>query len=267
MLFVVDQRPYQATLDQAKASQASAKARVSFSQTDLERAQDLTRTGNITEQTTDQRRQVAADRPGRPRRAKAPSAGGAEPRFHEVRAPVAGKIGRRLVSEGNIVIADRPKLTTIVSLDPIYFSSRSTSARSSTTSESSASAWARTDGPGPSDAHGDRGRGPPKHKGVLDFVDNSVDNATGTMLLRATVENRDRLIKPGLFGVSRCRPPERYKGMLIPDEAVATNQDKRIVYVLADDDTVSAREVRVGRQDRRLPKHLSARGSTAPRPS
>ena len=248
VLFVVDPRPYQATLDQAKAALASARARVSFSQTDLERAQNLTRTGNITEQATDQRRQVAQTAQADLDSAQANLTQAAlNLDFTEVRAPVSGKVSRRLVSEGNIVVADTTKLTTIVSLDPIYFSF--------TVDERSFLNYERelaigmshqVDAPPPAVRIALTGEDEPKHKGVLDFVDNSVDDATGTVLLRATVENKDGLIKPGLFGIISMPASERYKGVLIPDEAVATNQDKRIVYVLADDNTVSAREVRVG---------------------
>ncbi len=248
VLFLVDQRPYQATLDQAKAAEASAKARVSFSQTDLERAQSLTRSGNITEQTTDLRRQTAQTAQADLESAQANVKQAAlNLDFTEVRAPVSGKISQRLVTEGNIVVADQTKLTTIVSLDPIYFSF--------TVDERSFLDYERNLHVGMGRKLGQTtpdvlvaltGDDKPTHRGVLDFVDNSVDDATGTVLLRATVDNHDTTIKPGLFGVISMPASETYKAVLIPDEAVATNQDKRIVYVVADDGTASAREVRTG---------------------
>jgi multidrug efflux system membrane fusion protein len=248
VLFVVDQRPYQAALDQAKASQAAAQARVAFSQTDLERAQALTRTGNITEQTTDQRRQAAATAQADLDASKAAvEQAMLNLDFTTVRAPVDGKISQRMVSEGNIVVADQTELTTIVSLDPVYFSF--------TVDERSFLTYQKTLGIGmgrrlgqidPEVAIALTGEDKPSHTGRLDFVDNNVDTATGSILLRATVANHDTFIKPGLFGVISMPASERYQGILIPDEAVATNQDKRIVYVVADDNTVSAREVRVG---------------------
>ncbi len=248
ILFVIDRRPYQASYDQAKATEASAKARVSFSQTDLERAQTLTKSGNITEQTADQRRQNAATSQADLDNAEAALAQAAlNLDFTEVRAPVSGKISQKLVTEGNIVLADQTKLTTIVSLDPIYFSF--------TVDERSYLGYQKTLGIGMGAKLGETnprivialtGEDQPTHAGVLDFVDNTVDDATGTVLLRATVENHDTLIKPGLFGVISMPASEPYKGILIPDEAIAANQDKRIVYVVGDDGTVSAREVRVG---------------------
>lgn len=247
VLFLVDQRPYQATLDQAKAAESSAKARVSFSQTDLERAQSLTRSGNITEQTADLRRQTAQTAQADLDSAQANVKQAAlNLDFTEVRAPVSGKISQRLVTEGNIVVADQTKLTTIVSLDPIYFSF--------TVDERSFLDYERNLGIGMVRKPGQTnpavlvaltGEDKPTHKGALDFIDNSVDDATGTVLLRATIDNHDTTIKPGLFGVISM-PASQTKAVLIPDEAVATNQDKRIVYVVADDGTASAREVRTG---------------------
>lgn len=86
----------------------------------------------------------------------------------------------------------------------------------------------------------------PTRKGTLDFVDNRVDNQTGTMLLRATVENPDRFIKPGLFGIVSMPATKPFKGIMIPDEAVSANQDKRIVYVLGEGDKVAAKTVKLG---------------------
>jgi membrane fusion protein, multidrug efflux system len=160
---------------------------------------------------------------------------------------VSGKISQRLVTEGNIVVADQTELTTIVSLDPIYFSF--------TVDERSFLEYQQDLGIGQGQT---LGKAPPKvlialtgekdptHPGVLDFVDNNVDNATGSILLRATVDNHDMTIKPGLFGIISMPASQPYQGVLIPDEAVGTNQDKRIVYVVASDNTVSAREVRIG---------------------
>lgn len=248
VLFVIDKRPYQAALDQAKANQASTQARVAFAQTDLERAQALTRTGNITEQSTDQRRQTAQTAQADAQAAQAAvETATLNLDFAEVRAPVAGKISQRLVTVGNIVVADQTQLSTIVSLDPIYFSF--------TVDERSFLNYQKVLGIGMGRTLGQNdpkveialtGEDKPTHMGRLDFVDNSVDQATGSVLLRATVDNHDTFIKPGLFGVVSMPASERYKGILIPDEAVAANQDKRIVYVVADDGTVRQQDVRIG---------------------
>ncbi|GBU19603.1 MULTISPECIES: efflux RND transporter periplasmic adaptor subunit [Methylobacterium] len=248
VLFVIDRRPYKATLEQAQAALVSAKARLSFTQTDLERAQVLSKGGNISEQVTDQRRQASQTA-----QADVDSAEAALRQaqlnydFTEVKAPINGRISRRLVTEGNIVITDQTMLTTIVSLDPIYFSF--------TVDERSFLKYQSTLGIGMGVTQKDKGvpilvaltgEAKPTRKGIVDFVDNRVDNATGTVLLRATVENTDNFIKPGLFGIVSLPATRPFQGILLPDDAVSANQDKRIVYVVAEDGTVSARDVKLG---------------------
>lgn len=248
VLFIIDRRPYKAALEQAQASLTSAKARLSFSQTDLERAQTLSKGGNISEQVTDQRRQASQTA-----QADVDSAEAALRNaqlnydFSEVKSPINGRISQRLVTEGNIVITDQTMLTTIVSLDPIYFSF--------TVDEKSFLKYQGSLGIGMGETQ--RGKGvpilialsgeaKPTRKGTLDFVDNRVDTSTGTILLRATVENADGFIKPGLFGIVSMPATKPFQGVLIPDEAVAANQDKRIVYIVGEDGTVTSRDVKLG---------------------
>jgi RND family efflux transporter MFP subunit len=248
VLFIIDRRPYKAALEQAQAALTSAKARLSFTQTDLERAQVLSRGGNISEQVTDQRRQASQTA-----QADVDSAEAALRNaqlnydFTEVKSPINGRISQRLVTEGNIVSTDQTILARIVSLDPVYFGF--------TVDERSFLKYQGSLGIGMGQMQ--RGKGAPvqialsgeekpTRKGTLDFVDNRVDNQTGTMLLRATVENPDNFIKPGLFGIVAMPATKPFQGILIPDEAVSANQDKRIVYVLGDGDKVSSRTVKLG---------------------
>ncbi|MGX7708675.1 efflux RND transporter periplasmic adaptor subunit [Methylobacterium sp. Gmos1] len=248
LLFTIDRRPYKAALDQATAALDSAKARLNFSQTDLERAQTLSRSGNISEQVTDQRRQNSQTA-----QADVDNATAALRQaqlnydFTEVRSPIEGRISQRNVTEGNIVITDQTLLTTIVSLDPIYFSF--------TVDERSFLAYQNTLKIGMGATQNEHtvpilvaltGEAKPTRKGVLNFVDNRVDEATGTVLLRATVENPDRFIKPGLFGIVSMPASKPYRGVLIPDDAIAANQDKRLVYVVGDDNVVQPRNIRPG---------------------
>ena len=248
LLFTIDRRPYKAALDQATAALDSAKARLNFSQTDLERAQTLSRSGNISEQVTDQRRQNSQTA-----QADVDNATAALRQaqlnydFTEVRSPIDGRISQRNVTEGNIVITDQTMLTTIVSLDPIYFSF--------TVDERSFLAYQGTLKIGMGATQNEHtvpilvaltGEAKPTRKGVLNFVDNRVDEATGTVLLRATVENPDRFIKPGLFGIVSMPASKPYRGVLIPDDAIGANQDKRLVYVVGEDNVVQPRNIRPG---------------------
>jgi multidrug efflux system membrane fusion protein len=247
LLFVIDRRPYKAALDQAQATQVSAQARLQFAQADLERAESLRRTGNIAEQLVDQRRQAFLSA-----RADLDNAEAALRNaqlnydFTEIRAPMAGKISRRLISEGNLVAANETLLTSIVSLDPIYFyfdvDERSFLAY---TRAIQADRQAGRDvGYGAKVGASDEKE--PSRTARLDFVDNRLDQATGTIRARAVVENKDGFLTPGLFGTIRVASSTPQRGVLVPDEALATDQDRRIVWVVAEDGSVSARVVQPG---------------------
>jgi RND family efflux transporter MFP subunit len=248
LLFEIDKRPYKATLDQVEAALFSAQARFNFAENDLERAESLRRTGNISDQLLDQRRQNSISARGDLDRAQAAVR---EARlnyeFTEVRAPIDGRISRRLISEGNLVTANQTLLTTIVSLDPLYFNFD--------VDERAFLAYSRA---GQLGIGGDgRARSldvtvgvtderEPKRPGRLDFLDNRLDQATGTIRARARVPNADMFITPGLFGTIRVPGSAPYKGVLVPDEAVVTDQDRRLVWVVAPDNSVASRVVRPG---------------------
>ncbi|GGC84187.1 efflux RND transporter periplasmic adaptor subunit [Chelatococcus reniformis] len=246
LLFVIDKRPYQAATDQAIAGVNSAQARVQFAKSDLERAQSLQKTGNITEQVLETRRQTALVAQGDLAGANAAVVSAKlNLEFTEIRAPVSGRIGRKLISEGNLVTADSTLLTTIVSLDPIYFYFD--------IDERSYLAYQRLNrnrGTGGSIASdvlvGVTDERQPTRKGKLDFLDNRIDQATGTLRARALVPNPDLFLAPGMFGTVRIPGSDPYRGVLVPDVAIATDQDRRLVWVLGADDTVSPKVVRPG---------------------
>lgn len=247
LLFTIDQRPYRDALDDATAAVASAQATVDFSATDLERASSLRQSGNITEQTADQRRQAALSARAALDRAKSTlSRAKLDMEFTEIRAPIAGRISRRLVSVGNLVTANDTLLSTIVSLDPIQFYFDA--------DERSFLAYLRDLAPGADPAKaGSRdvtvaltNEDEPSHKGHIDFVDIRLDQASGTMRGRAVFPNKDLSLTPGLFGRISIAGSQPYKGILLPDEALGTDQDRRIVYVVGPDNKVATRVVRPG---------------------
>jgi len=247
LLFVIDKRPYQAAFNRAQAAVTSAQTRATFTRSDLERTENLTRTGVAAERTLEERRQQAqqadADLVGA--RAALEQAR-LDLGYTEIRAQITGRIGRRLVTEGNLVRANETLLTTIVSLDPIhlYFE----------VDERSYLAYQRQLGQ-PRSALGEAktqvfiGIGDEKtldRPGVLDFADNRLDSRSGTMQLRAVLENKDLALTPGLFGRVRIPGTPRYKAVLVPDEAISADQDRRVVMVVAADGTVAPKVVRPG---------------------
>lgn len=248
LLFTIDRRPYKATLDQAEANTVSAKARLSFAEADLERAESLRRTGNISDQLVDQRRQnyltAKADLDGLNAAVRQAQL---NYEFTEVRAPIAGRVSRKLVTEGNLVNANDTLLTTIVTLDPIYFyfdiDERSLLAYARRNDAANKPIAAQS-GPEVKIALTDERN--PSLNGRLDFLNNRVDQATGTLRARAVVPNANSFLTPGLFGRIEVPGSPKYKGILVPDEAVATDQDRRLVWVVAEDGSVSSRVVRPG---------------------
>lgn len=247
-LFTIDQRPYRLAIEQAQASLNSAQARVEFAQAEVERAEQLRRTGSGTEQLAEQRRQNFLTAQGDLNVARSQLADARlNLDYTEIRAPISGKIGRRLVTEGNLVAANSTILASIVSTDPIYFYFD--------IDERSYLAYARMMADAvKSGSNGNYNEatitltdsnGPPR-KAELDFIDNRLDEASGTLRVRARVPNGDGYLVPGLFGRIGITGSQPYRAALVPDEAIATDQDRRIVMVVGPDGTVRAQTVRPG---------------------
>jgi RND family efflux transporter MFP subunit len=247
LLFTIDQRPYHDALDDAEASVASAKASLDFTSVDLERADALRKSGNITEQVADQRRQSQLGARATLDRAQAAlSRAKLDMEFTEIRAPISGRISRRLVSVGNLVNANDTLLSTIVSLDPIqfYFDADERSFLDYLSDLIPGKNPAKTGSREVTVALTQESE--PSHKGHIDFVDIRLDQASGTMRGRAIFDNKDLSLTPGLFGRISIAGTQPYKGVLVPDEALGTDQDRRIIYVVGPDNKVAAKVVRPG---------------------
>ncbi|WP_292223822.1 efflux RND transporter periplasmic adaptor subunit [Mesorhizobium sp.] len=249
LLFTIDQRPFKAALNQAQAQVDSAKTLVEFSKMQFERAETLSREGNIPVSTLDDRRReyLAAQAQLDGTEAALENAS-LDLEFTEIKAPFSGRVDRRLVSPGNLVQADQTVLTTIVSIDPIdfYFD----------IDERSYFAYARDarerggvmqEGAGGLDVVvrvADRDEA--TFKGKLDFAENRLDEATGTMRVRARFDNKDGVLQPGMFGRINVPGSLPHPGVLLPDEAIGADQNRRIVFVVDEAGLISAKPVRTG---------------------
>lgn len=245
-LFTIDPRPYQAAFDRAKSLVEQAQSKLDFAQADLARAENLRSTGNIADQLLDQRRQAFLQAQAEIAAAKASAESSRlDLEFTKIRAPIGGRTGRHLVSAGNLVRVNDTLLTTIVAVDPIRFyfdvDERSYLAYARSAANAFGSRAGTTDVTVATSDERD-----PKRPGKLDFVDNRLDEATGSVRTRAVLPNADLYLRPGMFGRIRIPGSERYRGVLVPDEAVASDQDRRIVYVVADDGGVAPRAIRPG---------------------
>jgi RND family efflux transporter MFP subunit len=240
LLFTIDPRSYRAALQEAEAAVASARARRDFAVTDLGRADDLRRTGFITQQIADQRRETLQTARAELDRAEAALVRARlDVSFTEVRAPVGGRMSRRLVSTGTLINANDTIMANIVSLNPIQFyfdlDERTYLSALSTPDTLGKEVFVSlTDE-----------KGQPR-RGRIDFVDNRLDAASGTMRGRAVFDNADMSLVPGLFGRMRLPVSRSYTAVLIPDEALGTDQDRRIVYVVGPDNKATVRAVRPG---------------------
>jgi RND family efflux transporter MFP subunit len=176
--------------------------------------------------------------------------------FTNVTAPIAGRISRHLVSVGNLVQggeAGATVLTSIVSMDPIhiYFD------MDEATYLKNNRLWHEGRRPSSRDTPNAvqimlSGESKPSHEGNMDFVDNRLDVATGTLRGRAVVANTDLSILPGQFARIRVIGSAPYEALLLPDTAITNDQSRKIVFVVNKDDTVEMRPVTLGPLDQGL---------------
>jgi multidrug efflux system membrane fusion protein len=250
LLFVIDPRPYEIKLEQAKAALQTATARVALASNQLSRAQSLKRNDFATQETVDQRtneqdasRAAVEDAKARVRDAEL------DLEYCRVSAPFSGRIGARQVSIGSLVAGSRAAtspttlLTTLVSLDPLYLDFDMSESDFLTFSRD----LARLKGPladkvliGLSDENG------LAREGTLDFIDNAVDRSSGTIHARATVPNADLFLAPGQFARLRVAIAPPAPVYLLPDTAVVLDQSQRLVMTVGPDATVKPKIVTTG---------------------
>jgi RND family efflux transporter MFP subunit len=252
LLFVVDKRPFETTLDQSKANLAQARANLAFTETDLQRGAALVDQRTISVQTYDQRVQAkkVAEASVQAQEAAVRQAT-LDLDFTELRAPIAGRIGDRRVSPGNLVTGgttgNTTLLATIVSVDPIRFEF--------TFDEASYLRYARMAKGGRELASRDAGVAvalklldEPEfaHQGRMDFVNNVIDTSSGTIRGRAVFANPDGVFTPGMFARVRVPGSPSYLALLVPDTAIGTEQARKYVLVVDADDIVRMKYVTLG---------------------
>jgi RND family efflux transporter MFP subunit len=246
VLFVIDQRPYEAEVARAEAVLAQARTRNQLAGMEVERAQKLVNTQAISREELDARTSGQAEGDAGVKGAEAAvRVARLNLEWTVVRAPITGRVGRAEITPGNVVQAGPPSatlLTTIVSIDPIYVYF-----------DTDEQAYLKYMG---ATATGPKGRqvlvglanetGFP-HDGRLNFVDNRVDGASGTIRARALLSNPNGLFTPGLFARVRLLGSQQHPATLVQDQAIGTDQDRKFVLVLKSDNTVEYRPVVTGR--------------------
>ena len=252
LLFVIDPRPFERTLDQASAELEQANTRVKNASLDVTRGQPLLERRIISEKSFDDRENLVREAQAQVKVAEAKvKTAELDLSFTRITSPLTGRISRNQVSIGNWVSAGGTSsstlLSTIVSQDPIhiYFDvSENNYIKYKRLAERGEGAGAADVGATVEIALPDE-RGYP-HKGKLDFLDNRLDQGTGTLRARAVVNNKSGLFSPGLFARVRVTGAAPYAAVLLPDEAIGSDQTNKFVYAVDADGTVARRTVKLG---------------------
>jgi multidrug efflux system membrane fusion protein len=250
LLVTIDPAPYSADAERAQAQVAAAEARLANRRSEQQRAERLWREDAIAQRELDERNDSLHEAEANLRAAQAAlTSARLNLGYTQVRAPIAGRIGKFEVTAGNLVAAGpgAPVLATLVSVNPIY---------ASFDADEQVIVRALQDIPG---ADGDRSlidripvrmgtvatEGTP-HEGRLQLIDNKVDTRSGTVRVRATFDNARGALIPGQFARIRLGKAKATESVLVSERAVATDQDKKFVLVVGDDNKVVYREVTLG---------------------
>jgi RND family efflux transporter MFP subunit len=254
VLFVIDQRPFKAELMRAEAELARVRARSQLARAQALRAKKLVEKRVISEDEFDERMAAEAQAKANIRAAEAAIAvAKLNLEYTEVRSPIDGRAGRALVRPGNLIsggemIPDATLLTTVISLDPVYAyfeGDEQTYLRYGAMARNGERPSSR-EVANPVFVGLANEKGFP-HEGRMDFVDNRLDPATGTIRARAVLDNKDRRFTPGLFARVKLLGSGKFSAVLVDDKAVLTDQDRTYVYVLGPGNTAERRDVKLGR--------------------
>ncbi|KQY13094.1 transporter [Rhizobium sp. Root73] len=251
LLFQVDPRPFQVVLDAAKAQLQQATVLLDQAEIDFTRIEALAPKGTVSRKAYDDAQTARSQRRAQVEIAKAAvAAGELDLSFTRVTAPIAGRVDRVLVTEGNLVAGGNASaatlLTTIVAIDPLYvyfdideaayleFVARARAIETeAATGKLPVQVGLMTDAGFP-------------HAGEFDFLSNRVDRSTGTIRARAVVKNPDGRLAPGLFARVNLETAEPVQTVLIDDQAIGIDQGSRYVLVLGAEDTAEYRPVKLG---------------------
>ena len=249
-LFTIDPRPYRATYDQARAQAAKTQAALANARSELARADKLLAAEAVSKEEYETKLATVRSAQADVGAAQANVATAAlNLGFTTVRSPITGIVSDRRVSKGNYATEATTVLTRVVSTDPIWFSFDG--------AESFYLKYLRQD------KAGERGssRNTPnpvevqladetgyRWHGRMEFVDNAIDPNSGTIRAHAVISNPDGFLTPGLFGRARLLGSGTYHAMLVPDEAIITDQTRKLVYVVGKDGKAAPRPVETGPQ-------------------
>jgi RND family efflux transporter MFP subunit len=248
VLFTIDARPYEAELKRAKAELARARTQLALARSERDRATKLLEMRAISHEEFDSR--VAGSEQADANVDVASAAldtAALNLSFTRVESPISGLVSREEVTTGNLVTSGQTLLTTVVSVDKIYaefegdervylkYAALSRSGELANARDSNLPVWV-----GLADEQGT------PHEGKVVFVDNALDAQTGTIRVRALLDNRERRFTPGLFARVKLVGSGQYQATLINDSAIGTDQNVRYVFAVNPENKVEYRAVKLG---------------------
>jgi membrane fusion protein, multidrug efflux system len=245
LLFVIDPRPFRDALDSAKANLERERAAAAFADIQEKRAQRLNASEAISQEEYQNRDSDLSQSAARVHEAEsAVATAELNLSFTKVRSPIDGKTSRAQLTRGNLAQADQTVLTTVVSQDPIYvyfdcdeqsylrFQQRVQRGSGVSSANPVRVALANETGF--------------PHAGRIDFLDNAVNAATGTIRARVVLNNPDHLFTPGLYARVQLESTGTVQALLVDDKAILTDQDRKYVYVLGAGNTAQRKDVQLG---------------------
>lgn len=247
-LLIIDPRPFKAAYLQAVADLDKARAAQTNAHTELAHGKALVAANALGKEVYETRLAASLSADADVEAAKAAVVTAQlNLEWTTVTSSVAGRISDRKVSIGDVVVANTTPLTRIVTLDPIWFAFEGAESfylkygRQDQSGQRRSSRYAAN----PVEVQLADETGYP-HRGRMVFVDNAIDPMSGTIRAYAELPNPSGFLTPGMFGRARLLGSGAYRAMLIPDEAIVTDQTRRLVYVVGKDGTVAERQVETG---------------------
>lgn len=245
LLYTIDPRPFERALETARAELQQARVKVENAAKDVNRGRPLLEKGWISQRLFDERENLLRDNQAAIAVAEARvKTAELELSFTRITAPISGRIGRTQLTAGNYVAAGGSEnssvLTTIVRQDPVYVYfdiGEHNALRYRRLQLLDNGAVVRVGLP-------DEDGYP--HQAKLDFSDSRIDRGTGTLRIRAVLENKAGLFQPGMFARVRIAGSPSYPAVMIPDEAIGTDQTSKYVYTVDDDGTAIRKWVELG---------------------
>ncbi len=240
IIYVVDPRPFKAILDQTRANLAAAKNNASLAAKEYNRAKELIATKAISQRLLDERQNTARTAKDAVKSASAlVEQAKVNVDYAYIKAPISGKISRAEIKVGNLVQPgpNAPLLTSIVATEGIYADF-----------DVDEKTYVAISGDKPDDIPVQLfvGNGNKKYEGTIDSFDNRIDPTTGTIRARALFKNTGASLLPGMFATIKMGQSQPAAVITVPEIALGTDQDRKFVYVVGEDNVVAYRSVNIG---------------------